>query len=210
MQVRWGVLDAAQREGLDWSFGVDPLPADHLGSEALHLEIVHLIVEVEGRRMTDSTLALAEEDLLAEALLLRRLGGFSRPSVVSFGAGGKSNMFCIWAIIATWLARSGRLTFGGDHMIAVEVRGPLFELGEILHRPEGPLGAVDLLIEHAAQADGVDAEARGLRAIVRVLVERAVGVAVGVAIKAGNAQTGLVAFAVLGLVELLLGEGREE
>ena len=36
--------------------------------------------------------------------------GISWPNTSSFGAGGKSNMFCIWAIIATWAERSGRNT----------------------------------------------------------------------------------------------------
>ena len=55
--------------------------------------------------------ALAEEDLLAAQLLLGRLApGRAGPNGSSFGAGGKSMMFCICAIIATWSARSGRLT----------------------------------------------------------------------------------------------------
>jgi len=53
------------------------------------------------------------------------------------------------------------------------------------------------LIEHAAQTYRVDAEARGLRAIVRVQVEGAVGVAVGMAIEARDAQGGPVDLAVV-------------
>ena len=33
---------------------------------AFHLQIVHLVINVERRRMADSALALAEEDLLAQ------------------------------------------------------------------------------------------------------------------------------------------------
>ena len=46
-------------------------------------------------------LALAHEDALAGQLLLVALFGSSRPDRVEFGAGGKSMMFCICAIIAT-------------------------------------------------------------------------------------------------------------
>ena len=63
------------------------------------------------RDMALGAAALAHEDLLAGQLLLASpCAGSSRPNGSSFGAGGKSMMFCICAIIATWLARSGRFT----------------------------------------------------------------------------------------------------
>ena len=58
-----------------------------------------------------------------------------------------------------------------------------------------------------AQADRVDPEAVGLRAVIGVQMERAVRVAVHVAIEARDTQARLIALAVLGLVELLLREG---
>jgi hypothetical protein len=100
--------------------------------------------------------------------------------------------------------------FGGDDLVAVEVGGALFKLGEVLHGAQGAFGAVDLLIEHATQTHRVNPEARGLRAIVRVQVEGGVGVAVRMAIEAGDAQAGHVDLAVVGLVELLLGERRQQ
>ena len=72
--------------------------------------------------------------------------------------------------------------------VAVEVGGALLELGEVLDRAEAPLRAVDLLVEHAAEADGVEAEPALLRADVGVEVELAGGVAVDVAVEAGHAQ----------------------
>jgi hypothetical protein len=39
--------------------------------------------------------------------------------------------------------------------IAIEVSGALFKLGEILDRTQTPLRPVNLLIEHAAETDGV-------------------------------------------------------
>ena len=56
-------------------------------------------------------LALAVKHLLAGQLLpASPCSGISLPNTSSFGAGGKSSMFCIWAIIATWADRSGRNT----------------------------------------------------------------------------------------------------
>src|SRR3954447_6453054 len=69
---------------------------------------------------------------------------------------------------------------------------------------------MDLLIEHATQAGGIESEARGLRANIRGQVEGSIGVEIGMAIEAGHAQALVCALAVLGLVELLLREGREQ
>ena len=192
---------------------MNPLTIDGAGRiEAFHSQIVHLVVEVEGRRMADPTLPLPEEDLLAQVLLLRRLGEVQRPERRQLRGGGEVEHVLHLRHHGHLAGAVGEVDafFGGGHLIAVEVGGALFELGEILHGPERPLGAVDLLIEHAAQADGVDAETRGLRAVIRVEVEGRVGVAVGVAIQAGDAQALGVDLAVVGLVELLLGEGRQQ
>src|SRR5207245_256416 len=55
-----------------------------------------------------------------------------------------------------------------------------------------------------------DPEARRLRANVRGLVEGGVGVAVGVTVETRDAEALDVGLAVVGLVELLLGERREQ
>jgi hypothetical protein len=95
-------------------------------------------------------------------------------------------------------------------VVAVEVRRALLEFGEVLDRAQRALGAVDLLVEHAAQARRVEAEARRLRAHVGREVERCVGVEVGVAVEAGHAQARSATLAVLRLVELLLRERRQQ
>src|SRR4051794_38991022 len=69
---------------------------------------------------------------------------------------------------------------------------------------------MDLLIEHATQAGGVEPEARGLRANVRGQVEGSIGVEIGVAVEASHAEALVSALAVLGLIELLLRERREQ
>ena len=51
--------------------------------------------------MAFGAMAFAEEDILAGQLLRSRLGGIQMPCGSNFGAGGKSMMFCICAIIGT-------------------------------------------------------------------------------------------------------------
>ena len=46
----------------------------------------------------------------------------------------------------------------GVDLVAVEIGGALLELGEILDRAQAALGAVNLLIDHAAQADRIEPE----------------------------------------------------
>jgi hypothetical protein len=66
----------------------------------------------------------------------------------------------------------------GAHVVAVEVRGPLLELGKVLNRPQRPLRAVNLLVEQAAQAHRVEPKPRRLRPHIWRLVESRVGMEV--------------------------------
>ena len=75
----------------------------------------------------------------------------------------------------------------GDHRVAVEVRGPLLELGEVLDRLQRPLRAEQPLDVHAAQRRRVDPVAELLRPDVADQVRGRVGVAVHVAVEAGHA-----------------------
>ena len=53
--------------------------------------------------MADGTFGLAEEELLAADFRLRTpFRGRAGQTDSSFGAGGKSNIFCIWAMWETW------------------------------------------------------------------------------------------------------------
>ena len=101
-------------------------------------------------------------------------------------------MFCIWAMWLTWIAVEDLEAFlHGVDRIAVEIGGALLELGEILDRAQAALRAVNLLVEHAAQADGVQPKRRCCGRIVGVEMELPGGVAVDMAIEAGDAQAGL-------------------
>ena len=97
----------------------------------------------------------------------------------------------------------------GRHRVAVEVGGPLLELGEILDRLQGPLRAEHALDVDAAQRRRFDAVPEFLGPHVRSQVEGPVGVAVDVAVEAGHAAAGFDAAAVVRGVELLLRHRHE-
>src|SRR5262249_46966788 len=99
---------------------------------------------------------------------------------------------------------------GGDDGVAVEVGGPLLELGEVFDGLQRTLRTEETLDIHAAERRGLDAMAELLRANVADEVAGAVGVAVDVAVETRDAAAGLDGAAVLGLVELLLREGCDE
>ena len=98
----------------------------------------------------------------------------------------------------------------GVDRVAVEIGRALLELGEILDGAQAALGAVNLLIEHAAQADGIEPEAALLRPDVRIEMELPGRVAVHVAIEAGHAEARLRGLAIVGRIELLLRKRREQ
>jgi len=104
----------------------------------------------------------------------------------------------------------GHALLCGDHSIAVEVGGALFELGEILDRLQGTLGAEEPLNVHAAEREGFDAVAELLRASIGGQVCRAVLVPVRMAVKASCTEAGNRRTAILGSIELLLWEGRQQ
>jgi hypothetical protein len=100
---------------------------------------------------------------------------------------------------------------GGDHRVAVEVGGALLELGEVLDRLQRALRAEQALDVDAAQRRRVDAMAELLRA--DVADQRWVAALVWPLAwqsKQATPRLGLLAAAVLGLVELLLRERRHQ
>src|SRR3984893_7365046 len=69
VQVGWRVLDAAQGKRLDRPVGASQHAVDHLGLvEALHLQIVHGIVGIVGRRVAGRALPFTKKDFLAAEL----------------------------------------------------------------------------------------------------------------------------------------------
>ena len=141
-----------------------------LVDEAFEPEIVHAVVEIDGRSMAFGASALAEEHLLAAAL---GIGGFRRIEPgggdVEFGRRREvEHVLHLRHVRNLDAIELSKTFFHGVDRIAVEIGGAEFEFGEVLDRAETPLGTVQLLIEHAAQADRVETETPFLRPVVRI------------------------------------------
>ena len=176
------------------------------------MQVVHLVVEVEGRRMTVGALRLAEEQLLAAQLALGRLRpDRAGPSAVELRRGREvEHVLHLGHVAHLDPVEDVHALLHRVDRVAVEVGGPLLELGEVLDRAQAALRAVDLLVEQAAQADRVEPEAALLRPDVGVEVELAGRVAVDVAVEAGHAQAGLAVLRSSVGIELLLRERRQQ
>ena len=98
----------------------------------------------------------------------------------------------------------------GDDRIAVEIGSALLEFGEILDRFQGALRAEEPLDVHAAERRRIDAMAIRLRTDIAGKMRRAIGVAVRMTIEASDATTRFLRTPILGLVELLLRERRQQ
>jgi len=122
-------------------------------------------------------------------------------------------MFCIWAIMATLAGpiREIEPFLGGDDVVAVEVGGALLELREVLDGSQRALGAVDQLIEHpAAGSPSRIGSAPPARRMSGVWWKAALVWPLRVTVETRDAEALDVGLAVVGLVELLLGERREQ
>ena len=88
--------------------------------------------------------------------------------------------------------------------IAIEICRALFEFGKIFYRSQTTLRAMDLLIEHAAKAHGVQSKSSVLRTIIGIKMKLRRRMAIDVAIETRHAKTRLRCFAVVGGVEFFL------
>src|SRR3954471_1919253 len=162
--------------------------------------------------MALGTTTLAEEDTLPRKLLLCRLARIEPSERIKLRGGREIDDVLHLRHHRDMIDPVGSIdAFAlSANMVAVEVGRALLELCEVLNRSQRPLRSMDLLIEHAAQAGGVEPEARGLRTNIRGQVEGSIGVEIGMAVEAGHAKALICALAVLGLIELLLRKGREQ
>src|SRR5712692_477131 len=207
------ILDATQRKGFDRPVPDGHHVVDHHRlEEALRLEAVHQVVSVKRRLVAARALALAEEDLLAAHLGCRRLGGNELAKNVELGRRWKvQHLLKIGHEVD--LASAIEVVHAllrGDHNIAVEIGGALLEFGEILDRLQGALRPEEPLNVEAAERHRLDAVAELLRVGIGGQVRRAVLVAVRMAVKASRADAGNRRTAILGRIELLLREGRQQ
>ena len=141
-------------------------PSPRLVDEALDLQVVHLVIEVERRRMAAGALRLAEEELLAAQLgSVSPSRGSSRPGQVELRRRREvEHVLHLRHVDDLDPVEDVHALLDGVDLVAVEVGGALLELGEVLDRAQAALRAVDLLVEQAAQAHRVEPEAALLRA----------------------------------------------
>src|SRR6266478_5128446 len=207
------ILDPAQCKGFDWTVPDGHHVVDHHRlEEAFRLEVVHQVVGVKRRLVAARALALAEEDLLAPHLGGRRLAGNELAKNVELGRRWKvQHLLKIGHEVDLASTLEGVHTLlRGNHNIAVEIRGALLEFGEILDRLQGTLRPEEPLNVNAAERHRLDAVAELLRTGIGGQVRRAVLVAVRMAVKASRADAGNRRTAILGRIELLLWEGRQQ
>jgi hypothetical protein len=133
----------------------------HRLEEALGLEVVRQIVGVEGWLMASRALALAEKDLLAAHLGLRRLGGIELAENIELGRRRKVQHLLKIGHEVDLAAALERVHpfLCGDHDIAVEIGRALLEFGEILDRLQRSLRSEQPLDVQAAQRNRFDAVA---------------------------------------------------
>src|SRR3954447_21016032 len=107
--------------------------------------------------MTSRALALAKEDLLAMHLCGGRFRVVEPPSRGIEFRGGWEIQHVLHLSHVTDLdpIENVHALLDGMNLIAVKVGCPLFKLGKVLDRTQASLRTVNLLIEDAAQADGI-------------------------------------------------------
>jgi hypothetical protein len=137
MHVWRGVLDAAQREGLDWSIPCFPQAVDRRRLEkSLDLEIVHQVIGVVGRGVAGTALALAEEDLLSAQLVGGGLAWIELSEHVELRRRREPQHFLELGHDVDLMAALENVyaLLRGDHIVTVEIGAALLEFGEILDR----------------------------------------------------------------------------
>src|SRR5215467_10220207 len=171
---------------------------------------MQLVVEIKRSDVTLRAQTFAEKDLLATQLAFRR-------SLANEMPGCRINFRCRWEVQhvlhlrhVTHLNAIENVHAFLDRMnlVTVEVCRALLEFGEVLDRAQASLGAVDLLILHAAQADSVQSEPAFLRSHIRSEVELSGCVAVDVAIQTRHSEAGRCSLAVVSGIELFLWKWR--
>ena len=98
VQVRRAILDAAKRKALDRA-----VACLTVRESACSCKSCIWLSRKNARRVADRALRLAEDQLLAAKLALGRFLRVEAAQRGQLGAGGKSRMFCIWAMCDTWM-----------------------------------------------------------------------------------------------------------
>src|SRR3954468_6037608 len=161
--------------------------------------------------MAYGALPFAKEDLLAAELAFARHFGIQPAEHRQLWRRRKIEHVLGLRHVRNHTAREFLESFlHGANRIAIEIGRPLLELRKVLDRPQAALRAVNLLIEYTAQADRIETEAPLLGANVGTQVKLTRGVSVHMTIETGNAERRMLRLAIVGGVEFLLRQGREQ
>ena len=127
VQIRRAVFNPPQRERLD-------RPNTGFLQEALQMQVVHLMVEVEGRGVTACALPFAEEHLLAAPFAFGRLTRIETSGCrVELRCRRKvQHVLHLSHVTDLNAIEDHHALLHGVNRIAVEVGSPLFELREVL------------------------------------------------------------------------------
>ena len=153
---------------------------------------MHEIVGVIGRLVAGGALGLAEEQTLAAQLALGGFGRIELAEDVELGRGREIEQLLELSHemdLAPALEDVGAFPRGVGRD-AVEIGGPLLELGEVFHGLQRPLRAEEALDVYAPQGGGIDAMPMLVGTDIADGVRGRVRVAVGMTVEAGHALVG--------------------
>src|SRR5579871_299628 len=152
---------------------------------------MHVVVHERGlRNVTLRATPFAEEDLFTSEFTLGSFTGIKPSHWIEFRRRGKIDDVLHLRHhrhMVESIRKMDALALR-THVVAVEIRGTLLELSEILDRTQGSFRSVNSLVEHPSQAHRIKAKTRGLRPDVRRLMKCRIGVEIGVAVEASHAE----------------------
>ena len=149
------------------------------------MEVVHLVIEIIRRWMAGGTLRLAKEQFLPGEFASRGLRWVEHARDGQFRCRRKvEHILHLGHVRHLDSLQNVHAFLERVNRIAIEVSGALFKLGEILDRTQTPLRPVNLLIEQAAETDGVQSYAPLLGPDVWSDMKLTAGVAIRMTIQA--------------------------
>src|SRR5215831_12760402 len=146
VHIRRAVFYTAKRESLDRTV------SRFLFHETFGVEIMHLVVQIKWSRVALGALSLAEKDLFTTQFAVGRSAA-NEVACGSIQLGSRreiENILHLSHMADRNAVENIHSLFDCVNLIAVEIRRPLLELGEVLHRAKASFRSVDLLVLQAA------------------------------------------------------------
>src|SRR4051812_16273785 len=167
------------------------------------MQIMHEVVKVKRSRVAAGALAFAEEHILSSGFGLRRFRPVQPPGdrIQLRSRREVEHVLHLRHMTHSHSVQNVRPLLRRPDWVAVEIRGALLKLREVLHGAQAPLRSVDLLVEYSAQACGIQTEPSFLRPDIRRQMELSSGVSVHVTVEAGYPKARVARLAVVRRVE---------